>query len=282
MSTDNFSYILDLDRSLPQTMREQARDAIISAIRAERPGFRVGDRLTTLELSRHSAIHRNTLAAVMADLVQLGFLRRLPNKGFEVVHPAPERPPLLTRHILSLSEVAQRDQVDSRSQLIADETGIRTASSLAEDPNLARVKRDLLLRADDQVSVLARCRLMKERSEAQWNMVAVEQCFISNALVPNILSSAIRQIEESGDFSIYRQLRRVFPNEEFFKAHYEISILPLPKALAASWTGSTSSLITVISITYCSRGPVEMTRTWFDASQAVLMAGSLDVRLADD
>jgi hypothetical protein len=158
---------------------------------------------------------------------------------------------------------------------------LRRAGALAEEPDLARVKSDLILAADDQVSVLARCRLMKQSDETQWKMVALEQSIISTMLAPNILESAIRQIEEEGDFSIYCQLRRVFPNEEFFKAHYEISILPPPRNLAASWTGSTRSLISVISITYCSRGPVEMTRTWFDASQAVLVAGSLDVRLIE-
>jgi DNA-binding GntR family transcriptional regulator len=275
------NYTLDLDRSLPQTMRHQAREAIIAAVRSGRPGFCVGDRLTTLELSRHNAIHRNTLTAVMGDLVQLGFLRRLPNKGFEVVDPAPERPSLLTRQILSLTEAAQRDQIDTRSQLIPAETGLRQAGMLAEDPDLARVQRDLLLDARDQVSVLARCRLVKQPDETQWHMVSVEQTFIDHTIAPQFLENAIEEIQVRGDFSIYRQLRRIFPNEEFFKAHYEITILPLPANLAAIWIGSTSSLITVISITYCSQGPVELTRTWFDASQAVLMAGSLDVRLVD-
>jgi hypothetical protein len=40
-------------------------------------------------------------------------------------------------------------------------------------------------------------------------------------------------------------------------------------------------LLSVVSITYCSLGPVEMTRTWFDASHTVLWAGSLDVQLMD-
>lgn len=275
MSTPN--YVLDLDRSLPQTMREQAHDAIMAAIRSGRAGFCVGDRLTNQELSRQNAIHRNTLAYVMSDLVRLGFLRRLPNKGFEVVHLAPERPSLLTRHILSLTEVAQRDRIDSRSQLIPAETGLRQASELTGD--LARVSRDLVLDAQDTVSVLARCRLMKQCSATHWEMVAIEQSFISTALAPGLLENAIQQIQNEGDLSIYRQLHRIFPNEEFFKAHYEISLFPLPETLAASWTGSTGSLISVVSITYCSQGPVEMTRTWFDARQAVLTAGSLDVKL---
>ncbi len=280
MDSQHSPYFLDLDRSLPQTMREQARSAIIAAIRSERPGFCVGDRLTALEIARHNPIHRNTLTSVMGDLVRLGFLRRLPNKGFEVVHPAPERPSLLTRHILSLTEAAQREGIDCRSQLIPAETGLRKVGVLAESPDLARIKKDLLLGEDDLVSVLARCRLLKGRLETQWKMVAVEQTYISNALAPGLLDDAIPQIEGPGDFSLYRQLRRIFPNEEFFKAHYEITVIPMPVSLAASWTGSTASLISVISITYCSRGPLEMTRTWFDASQAVLLAGSLDVRLA--
>jgi len=114
----DLNYVLDLDRSLPQTIRDQARDAIIAAIQSGRPGFCVGDHLTNQELAHQNSIHRNTLAHVINDLVRLGFLRHLPNKGFEVVQLSPDRPSLLTRHILSLSEVAQRDNIDSRSQLI--------------------------------------------------------------------------------------------------------------------------------------------------------------------
>jgi DNA-binding GntR family transcriptional regulator len=275
MSTTD--YMLDLDRNLPQTMHEQARNAIMSAIRTERPGFCVGDRLITQELSRQNAIHRNTLANAMSDLVRLGFLRRIPNKGFEVVKLAPERPQYLTRHILSLTEVAQRDDIDSQSLLISAETGCMKVGDLAED--LRRVGRDLGLGEADDISVIARCRLMKKKEEESWDMVAVEQSFICTALTPGLLEAAIQEIEISGDFSIYRQLHRIFPNDEFFKAHYEITIAPLPKALAASWKGSTESLIAVVSITYCSHGPIEMTRTWFDASQATLLAGSLDVKL---
>jgi DNA-binding GntR family transcriptional regulator len=272
------NYFLDLDRSLPQTMHEQAVDAIIAAIQSERAGFCVGDRLITQELSRQNSIHRNTLSNVMSELVRLGYFRRLPNKGFEVVQLAPERPSLLTRHILSLTEVAQRDDIDSKSQIIAAETGVRAVSDL--QGNLTRVSRDLVLDAQDRVSVLTRCRLMKQHNAADWDMVAIEQSFISTTLVPDLLENTVEQIQQEGDSSVYRQLHRIFPNEDFFKAHYEISLSPLPKNLAANWMGKTNCLIAVVSITYCSQGPVEMTYTWFDASKATLTAGSLDVKLA--
>jgi DNA-binding GntR family transcriptional regulator len=273
------NYALDLDRSLSQTMREQARDAIIAAIRAARPGFCVGDHLTNQELSRQNGIHRNTLAAAIDDLVRLGFLRRLPNKGFEVVQLSPERPQLLTRHILSLSDVAQRDNIDSRSQLIAAETGYRKASDLVGD--FARVNQDLALAPEDSISILARLRLTRRHDETDWHTVSIEQSFFPTALTAGLLENALQQIEDEGDLSIHRQLRRIFPTEDFFKAHYEISLCPLPANLAVCWSGPASSLISVVSITYCSKGPVEMTRTWFDANQAILTAGSLDVKLVD-
>lgn len=277
MSTPNF--ILDLDRSLTKTMREQASGAIIASIQSGRPGFCIGDRITLQELSRQNAIHRNTLAYVMSDLVRQGFLRRLPNKGFIVVQQSPDRPSLLTRHILSLSEVAQRDNIDSRSKLIPEETCQRTFSQLTGD--LTRVRQDLDLKVQDSVSSLARCRLLKQKGENDWQMIAIEQSFISTALAPDLLKQALLQLKDEDDFSIYRQLHRIYPNDEFFKAHYEISIFPLTETLAKHWTGSTNSLIAVVSITYCSLGPIEMTRTWFDASRAALMAGSLDVKLLD-
>jgi len=271
------NYALDLDRSRHKTMREQAREAIVEAIRTERAGFHVGDWLTTLELARHNTIHRNTLIHVMDDLVREGFLRRRPNKGFEIVHPAPERPSLLTRHILSLTDVARRSHVDARSELIAEECGIRKARELTGP--LVRVKKDLLLAAGNTVSILARCRLMKSRRARQWGMVAIEQSFVPTDRVPGFLEAARQQIEREGDFSVYRQLRQTFPNEEFFKAHYEISLSPLPEALAAHWTPSPCPLMCVVAITYCSQGPVELTRTWFDSSRAVLLASSLEVKL---
>ena len=272
----DLNYVLDLDRSLPQTIRDQARDAIIAAIQSGRPGFCVGDHLTNQELAHQNSIHRNTLAHVINDLVRLGFLRHLPNKGFEVVQLSPDRPSLLTRHILSLSEVAQRDNIDSRSQLIVGETGYRKASELVGD--FARVNQGLVLAPQDSVSVLARCRLTKRPGALEWNMVSIEESFFPSALTPGLLENAIQQIQDEGDLSIHRQLRRIFPNEDFFKAYYEISLFPLPKPLADCWTGSASSLISVVTITYCSKGPVEMTRTWFDSNQAILIAGSLDVK----
>jgi Transcriptional regulators len=277
MSIQN--YHLDLDRSLAQTMHEQAREAIVAAIRAGRPGFCIGDHLTNQELSRQNNIHRNTLAAVIDDLVRQGFLRRLPNKGFEVVQASPDRPQLLTQHILSLSDIAERDDIESRSQLIEAETGYRKVSDLSA--GFARVKQDLALEADARVSVLARCRQTRHHDSPDWKMVSIEQSFFPTALTPGLLENAVQQVQEEGDLSIHRQLRRIFPTEDFFKAHYEISLFPLPENLARCWQGSTGSLISVVSITYCSKGPVEMTRTWFDATQAILTAGSLDVKLID-
>lgn len=273
----NPNYTLDLDRSRSKTIRDQACEAIAQAIRAERAGFRVGERLTALELARHNAIHRNTLINVMNELVRQGFLRRLPNKGFEVIHPAPERPALLTQHIFSLTEEAQRSGFDSSSQAIPEECGARKARELAGP--LARVRTELALDAGEEVAVLARCRLLKRRGARRWGRVAIEQSFIPAGRVPNFLDAAMQQIEREGDFSVYRQLRRTFPTEEFFKAHYEISLLPLPQALAAYWTPSPYPPTCVIAITFCSLGPVEFTRTWFDPSRVVLLAGSLEVML---
>ena len=274
-----YNYVLVLDRSLPQTMAEQARNAIIRAIQAERPGFCIGDRLTIQELSRQNSIHRNTLTNVFDDLVRMGYLRRLPNKGFEVVQHSPERPQQLTQHILSLSDVAKRDRIDSRSQLIIEETGLRKVRDLPQE--FGRVQQDLSLGPDDFISALARCRLIKHTNESEWKTVSIEQSYLTTALVPGLLENAIQQIEKEGDLSLYRSLRRIYPNEDLFKAYYEISLLPLPKTLKANWLGSSQSLIAVVSITYCSKGPVEVTHTWFDANQASLIAGSLDVKLIE-
>jgi DNA-binding GntR family transcriptional regulator len=279
MSIPAPNFVLDLDRNLPQTMHEQARDAIVAAIRSGRPGFCIGDKLTNQELSRQNPIHRNTLAAVMSELVRMGYLRRLPNKGFEIVQQEPERPSLLTRHILSLSEVAERDKVDCHSQLVEEETGIKRVREMTECAD--KICKNMGLSINDTVSVLTRCRLMKRKEATRWDMVAIEQSYFSTALVPTLLDSAIQQIKEEGDSSFYRLLRRIFPNEEFFKAHYEISLSPVPKTLEKSWMGETDKLISVVSITYCSQGAVEMTRTWFDSSKAILTAGSLDVKLVE-
>ncbi|HOG48841.1 MAG TPA: GntR family transcriptional regulator, partial [Anaerolineae bacterium] len=202
----NTDYGLDLDRSRAQTIHEQAREAIVEAIRGGRTGFGTGDRLTAAELARHNAIHRNTLTPVMDDLVRLGFLRRLPNRGFEVVYPAPERPPLLTRQILSLTDVAARHHLDSRSEPIAAECGVRKARELVGP--LARVRRDLGLAAGDSVGVLARCRSMKRPRLRRWEPVAIEQSFVPVGRVAGFLEAALQQIEQEGDFSVYRQLRR--------------------------------------------------------------------------
>jgi DNA-binding GntR family transcriptional regulator len=273
------NYELNLDRSLSQTMHEQARAAIIAAIQANRPGFRVGDHLTNQELSRQNGIHRNTLAAVTDDLVRQGYLRRLPNKGFEVVQQDPGRPQLLTQHILSLSDVARRDAIDSRSLIIEKETGLRRGSDLTGV--FARVAEDLSLGQADSVTMLTRIRQVRREENADWSTLSIEKSFFPTQLTSGLLENSVAQIKQEGDLSIHRQLRRLFPNDDFFKAHYEISLLPLPQNLASSWPGSPSSLISVVTITYCSQGAVEMTCTWFDATRAVLTAGTLDVKIVD-
>jgi len=112
-------------------------------------------------------------------------------------------------------------------------------------------------------------------------MVAIEQSFIPAGRVPGFLEAAVRAIETEGRFSVYRQLRRTFPNDDFFKAHYEISLAPLPEGLAAAWLPDSRGLppMCVVAVTFCAEGPVEFTRTWFDTRRAVLVAGSLEVRL---
>jgi DNA-binding GntR family transcriptional regulator len=273
------NYELNLDRSLPQTMHEQACAAIIAAIQSDRPGFGIGDHLTNQELSRQNGIHRNTLAAVTDDLVRQGYLRRLPNKGFEVVQHDPGRPQLLTQHILSLSDIAKRDAIDLRSLLIAKETGQRKSSELTGV--FARVAEDLALGPDDSVTMLTRIRQIRHSAHEEWNTLSIEKSFFPTQLTAGLLENSLTQIKQEGDLSIHRQLRRLFPNDDFFKAHYEISLLPLPQNLASSWHGSPNSLISVVTITYCSQGAVEMTCTWFDATRAVLTAGTLDVKVID-
>jgi len=271
-------YSLDLDRRRLETLREQARHAIEEAIRQERPGFRVGERLTTLELSRRNPIHRNTLIHAMGDLVRLGFLRRRPNRGFEIVERAPERPALLTRHMLSLTEVAERRQLETCSKVIPEECGHRRTRDLKGA--LARVRQDLSLDAGDVVAVLSRTRLMRKPRQPDWQLVAIEQSFTPAALLPGFLEAGMREIEETGDFSVYRTLRRSFPHDEFFNTHYEISLSPLPQALAPYWR-SPNPPMNVLSVTYGSQGPVEFAQTWFDSTRAVLVAGSLDVHVRD-
>ncbi len=174
--------------------------------------------------------------------------------------------------------MAERDQIQCRSQLIPDEIGLHKVSDFPAD--LDRINQDLGLADTDMVSVLARCRLMKKHHESKWEMISIEQSFFSTRLVPKLLAEAIQQIQKEGDASVYRLLHRILPNETF-QGHYEISLSPLPETLAKSWVGSTDRLISVLSITYCSKGPVELTRTWFDANKATLTAGSLDVKLVD-
>jgi len=269
-------FSLDLDRRRAQTLREQARHAIEAAIRRGRAGFRLGDRLTTLELSRRNPIHRNTLIHAMGDLVRLGYLRRLPNRGFEIVEAAPERPALLTRHMLSLTEVAEGNALETCSKVIPEECGHRQAQEL--NGSLRRVREDLGLSPRDLISVLSRTRLMRKPRQRQWHLVAIEQSFTPVALLPGFLETGLREIEETGDFSVYRTLRRAFPNDEFFRAHYEISLSPLPEALAPHWR-SPNPPMNVLSVTYGTQGPIEFAQTWFDSTRAVLVAGSLDVRV---
>jgi DNA-binding GntR family transcriptional regulator len=274
MSQPDFS--LELDRRRPETLRQQACRAIEEAIRQERPGFQVGDRLTTLELSRRNPIHRNTLIHAMGDLVRLGFLRRLPNRGFEIVENAPERPALLTRHMLSLTEVAHRHRLETCSKVIPEECGHRHGRDLRG--GLARVREDLSLRAGDGVAVLTRTRLMRRPRQRDWQLVAIEQSFTPARLLPGFLETGLQEIESTGDFSVYRTLRRTFPNDEFFKAHYEISLSPLPRALAPYWR-SPNPPMNVLSVTYGTQGAIEFAKTWFDSTRAILVAGSLDVRV---
>lgn len=269
-------YRLDLDRSRSQTLRQQAHSALIHAIRHHQPGFQIGDRLSASELARHNQIHRNTLSPVMEELVRAGYLRRQPNKGFEIIECNPERPPRLTKHVLSVSEVAHRNGLLSRSQLIQEACGIHRARELS--PNEARVRRELNLGEDDTVSVLARARQIRPPKTGRWRLAAIEHSFIPTAQIPDFLSQARREIRRRGDFSVYRQLRRAFPNDDFFKAFYEISLLPLPQFFQPYWT-SHQPPMTVLTVTYCSAGPTELTYTWFDATRAVLLAGSLDVNV---
>jgi hypothetical protein len=173
--------------------------------------------------------------------------------------------------------VADREKIDSRSLLVESETGDYQVDQWRGDKNMARLQ--LGLSGHDRVSVLTRCRQLKKTDEREWKMVAIEQSCFSSSLTPGLLNTAVQQIKENGDTAIYRLLRRIYPNDELFKAHYEISLDPLPAPLAANWSGTTDRLIAVLTVTYCSKGAVEMTRTWFDASKAALTAGTLDVKL---
>lgn len=269
-------YRLDLDRSRPETLRAQAAAAIAQAIRRQRPGFRRGDRLTIHSLADANPIHRNTLRHAIDDLVLQGFLRRLPNRGFEVLNPAPARPTHLSRHVLSLSDLAASSGLLSRSILLPAETGTRTARQLVGP--LARVRRDLALSPDEKVAVLTRRREVRRPPSRLWLLAALEQSVLPLHHAPDVLDIALQQVQQEGEFSLYRYLRRAYPKDDFFKARYEISLTPLPPSLAAHWD-SPAPPVSVVNVTFASVGAIEWTHTWFDSRRAVLLAGSLEVRV---
>ncbi|MEW6568866.1 MAG: hypothetical protein AB1449_12010 [Chloroflexota bacterium] len=269
-------YRLDLDRSRPETLRAQAARAIAHAIRRRRPGFDLGDHLTTQLLARANPIHRNTLRHAMDDLVLQGYLRRLPNKGFQIIDRSPERPAQLTRHMLSLTQVAERSHLLTRSIVLENETGTRAARQLTG--SLARVRKDLSLAPAEVVAVLTRRREVRRPPARAWHLAALEQSILPLRHTPDFFDVALQQIRQEGDFSLYRYLRRTYPRDDFFKAQYEISLAPLPAALAGYWD-SPSLPMSVVNVTFASVGAIEWTHTWFDSRRAVLLAGSLDVRV---
>jgi DNA-binding GntR family transcriptional regulator len=269
-------YRLGLDRRRPETLREQACQGVIRAVRARRAGFRLGERLTALALARANPIHRNTLTHAMNDLLRLGYLRRIPNHGFEIVERAPDRPALLSRHEVSLTDLAERSHLLSRSTLVEGEYGEHRAGDLPA--RLHRARSELGLRAGDRVWVLTRCRWVRPATAKRWALAALEQSLLPKALAPDFLPIALHEIEERGDFSLFHYLRRTYPGDEFFKAQYEISLGPLPRELEGCWD-SPSPPVHVLNVTYGSAGALEFTQTWFDPRRAVLLAGSLDVRV---
>lgn len=269
-------YRLGLDRRRPETLHRQARRAIEAAIRAGRPGFRMGERLSTLALSRCNPIHRNTLSRVMDELVYRGYLRRVPNKGFEISQRRPERPTRLTRHHLSLFTLAHRHRLTTRSEAIPDACGVFTARQLGRAQ--AAVLAGLRPPAGDSVQVMCRLRELRNRPRGPWNVVAIERTAVPSALLPTFLDDALREIRRRGDFSALRYLEKAFPNDDFFKAEYEISLAPLPPDLAPYWESPTPPM-SVVNVTYGTAGAIECTQTWFDSARAVLLAGSLDVRV---
>ncbi len=269
-------YQLDLDRRRPETLHRQARRAIEAAIRAARPGFRVGERLSTLALSRRNPIHRNTLARVMDELVYRGYLRRVPNKGFEIRERRPERPTRLTRHHLSLFTLAHRHRLATRSRAIPAACGLLPARELGRAH--AAVVGGLRPAAGDSILILCRLREVRSRPRAAWTVVAVERTAVPAALLPSFLSDAQKEIRRRGDFSVLHYLEKSFPNDDFFKADYEISLASLPPELAPFWKSPTPPM-SVVNVTYGTAGAIECTQTWFDPSRAVLLAGSLDARV---
>lgn len=266
---------LGLDRSRLEPLREQARAALEQAIREGRPGFRPGERLSASGLARRNPIHRNTLAAALGDLVRQGYLRRLPNRGFAVADPSPGRPAQLTRHLLSLTEVAARSGLETRSALLPDLCGSRRAGALRG--LLAQAPAALGLGREARVELLTRSRWMRAAG-ARWTQVAIEQSVFPAARLPGLLEAARRALARGEDFSTYHFLRQAFPHDEFFNALYEISLQPLPPALARHWR-SAASAMAVRTVTFGSAGPLECTLAWFDPARAVLVASALDVRV---
>jgi DNA-binding GntR family transcriptional regulator len=267
---------LQLDRERPETLRQQAVREMEAAIRAARPGFRRGERLTTLGLARANPLHRNTLALAMEDLIQLGYLRRVPNRGFEVVDRTPTRPASLTRHALSLSEIAGRSSLAARSELLEAACGQRRVARLSG--RLRQACQELDLRPTDAVWMLSRSRQMRRSRESAWSCVAVEQTLAPISMLPTFLEDARQSIQLTGDFSMVRYLRNVFPDDTFFKTHYEISLTPIPASLGVPGAFH-SPPVNVLAVTYGATGPLELTSIWFDSARATLLAGSLDVRV---
>jgi hypothetical protein len=160
--------------------------------------------------------------------------------------------------------------------LVEGEYGEHRAGDLPA--RLRRARSELGLRPGDRVWVLTRCRWVRPASARRWALAAIEQSLLPKGLAPDFLPIALREIEERGDFSLYRYLRRTYPGDEFFKAQYEISLGPLPRELEGCWA-SPSPPVHVLNVTYGSAGALEFTQTWFDPRRAVLLAGSLDVRV---
>ena len=130
----------------------------------------------------------------------------------------------------------------------------------------------------DLVAVLSRRRMFRRAAQESWQVGAIEQTVIPVSRFPDFLPVALAQIETEGDFSVLERLHQAFPKDEFFKAYYEVSTQPLPAQLADYW-GMSGPPLHVLTITYASPGPVEMTHTWFNSRRVTLLAGSLDVKL---
>jgi DNA-binding GntR family transcriptional regulator len=212
----------------------------------------------------------------MDELVYRGYLRRMPNKGFEIRSRRPERPSRLTRHHLSFFTLAHRHRLLTRSEAIPGACGVFAARQLARAN--AQLLAGLRPAPDDSVQVLCRLRETRTRPRGPWTVVAVERTAVPTALLPSFLEDALGGIRRRGDFSVLRYLERAFPNDDFFKADYEISLARLPPDLAPYWESPTPPM-SVVNVTYGTAGAIECTQTWFDPRRAVLLAGSLDVRV---